>query len=385
MILADSASGLEGQRPNKRRPDALTRISERFLASFPGMKHTSPPKILVVGAGGIGGTIAGYLTEVGADVTASTTNQQIHDAVEAQGFRLRGDGDPREVKGAIHLGIPEGDVYDYILLATQPPQVEEAARSALAHLAEKGRMVVFQNGLCEERIAKLCGPERVIGGIIAWGASMPEPGLYDRTSSGGFQIGTLRGEADQALSELASLLEPIGPVTRSENLRGARWSKLALNCAISSMGTIGGDRLGALAKTRRYRRLALEIFTEVLAVAKAEEVVLEKVAGTLDLKWMALSETERKVAGSPSLAAKHAMLLAVGMRYRRLRSSMLSAIERGRPPAIDFLNGEIVSRARRHRIEVPVNESFVEAIHAIARGEERSSRETLDAIFEATR
>ena len=31
--------------------------------------------------------------------------------------------------------------------------------------------------------------DRVIGAIVAWGASMPEPGLYDRTSGGGFTIG----------------------------------------------------------------------------------------------------------------------------------------------------------------------------------------------------
>jgi 2-dehydropantoate 2-reductase len=349
------------------------------------MRRTSPPKLLVVGAGGIGGTVTGYLSEAGADIAASTTNQRIFDAVTSQGFRLRGDGDPRAVRGTIHLGLPEGEIYDYILLATQPPQVEEAARKAMPLLAEEGRMVVFQNGLCEERIARLCGPERVIGGIIAWGASMPEPGLYDRTSSGGFQIGTLSGIRGEHVQELAGLLEIIGPVTQTDNLRGARWSKLALNCAISSIGTIGGDRLGALAKTRRYRRLALEIFAEVVAVARAEGVRLEKVAGTLDLNWMALADSERKVAGSPSLAAKHGMLLAVGMRYRRLRSSMLSAIERGREPAIDFLNGEVVDRARKHGIEVPVNESFVEAIHAIARGEEKSSRQTLDAIYEATR
>lgn len=341
--------------------------------------------MLLLGAGGIGGTVCGHLTEVGADITASTTNPTIFDAVKAEGFQLRGDGNPRAVPGKIHLGLPEGEQYDYIFLATQPPQVEEAARSALPLLGKDGRVLVFQNGLCEERIAELCGPERVIGGIVAWGASMPEPGIYDRTSSGGFQIGTLSGIVDDHLHELANLLEVIGPVTLTDNLRGARWSKLALNCAISSMGTIGGERLGALVTNRRYRRLGLEVFAEVVAVATAENVRLEKVAGTLDLGWMALADSERNISGSPSLAAKHAMLLAVGMRYRRLRSSMLSAIERGRPPAIDFLNGEVVGRARKHGIEVPVNESFVEAIHAIARGEEKSSRATLDAIYEATR
>ncbi len=338
-----------------------------------------------MGAGGIGGTVAAYLTEVGADVVACTTNERIHAVVKDKGFRIAGDGNPRSVEGRITLGVPEGETYDYVFLATQPPQVEEAARQALPSLADRGRMVVFQNGLCEKRIAAICGEDRVIGGIVAWGASMTEPGLYDRTSSGGFQIGTTSGIHDEQLREVAGLLEIVGPVTQTKNLLGARWSKLALNCCISSLGTLGGDRLGPLARVRRYRRLGLEIFAEVVAVAKAEGIRLEKVSGTLDLNWIAISDKERTIPGSPNLAAKHAMLLAVGMRYRRLRSSMLSAIERGRPPSIDYLNGEVVALADKHGIATPVNTLIVSTIHAIARGEMQSSKKTLDGVFEATR
>jgi 2-dehydropantoate 2-reductase len=343
------------------------------------------PRILVVGAGAIGGTAAACLTEVGADVTAVTTNPTIHQAVRERGFRTAGEGGERAVPGRIELGVPPGELFDLVLLATQPPQVEEAARSALPALAEDGLMVCFQNGLCEDRVALIAGRERVVGGIVAWGASMPEPGLYDRTSAGGFTLGRLRGEPDAKVQALGALLESVGPVELTANLMGARWSKLALNCAVSSLGTIGGERLGPLAMVRRYRRIALEIFTEVVEVARAEEVRLEKVAGTLDVDWMALSAADREASASTSLTAKHALLMAVGLRYRRLRSSMLGAIERGRIPAIDFLNGEVVSRARRHGLAAPVNARVVELVHAISRGEERASRPLLDRLYQETR
>ncbi|HUS65961.1 MAG TPA: ketopantoate reductase C-terminal domain-containing protein, partial [Kofleriaceae bacterium] len=111
----------------------------------------------------------------------------------------------------------------------------------------------------------------------------------------------------------------------------------------------------------------------------------EKVSGTLDLEWVALSEADRERTASAALTAKHALMMAVGLRYRRLRSSMLAAIERGRVPAIDFLNGEIVTYAARHGLKVPVNEKIVEMVHAIARREERSSRALLDRLVEGTR
>jgi 2-dehydropantoate 2-reductase len=345
----------------------------------------SAPRLLVMGAGAIGGTVSARLTEIGADVTAVTTNEAIHGAVREHGFRTAGEGSKRSVRGRIELGVPAGEQFDVVLLATQPPQVEEAARAARPALAAAGTMVCFQNGLCESRIAAIAGPDRVTGGIVAWGASMPEPGLYDRTSAGGFTLGRLAGEPDDRLRALAALLEAVGPVELTSNLLGARWSKLALNCAVSSLGTIGGDRLGPLVRVRRYRRLALDIFTEVVEVARAEKVRLEKVAGTLDLDWIALSAADRAASASAGLTAKHALLLAVGLRYRRLRSSMLSAIERGRVPAIDFLNGEVVAHARPHGLAVPVNAAVVDTVHALARGELRPSRELLDRVYDETR
>src|SRR5689334_8864016 len=117
----------------------------------------SQPRILVMGAGAIGGTVAAHLTEVGADVTAVTTNPRIHDAVAAHGYRLTGEDGERAVPGTIALGVPTDRAFDLVLLATQPPQVEEAAAAARGALADGGHMVCFQNGLCEARVARIVG------------------------------------------------------------------------------------------------------------------------------------------------------------------------------------------------------------------------------------
>jgi 2-dehydropantoate 2-reductase len=377
---------------------------------------------MVVGAGGIGGIVAGSLAAAGVDVVAISTNPDIQCAVARDGFRLlrgpaarsgdsseartgvsprrsgrageagepaRGtvidEGRERRVHGRIAPAPPAGERFDVVVLTTQPPQVEDAARTAAPALADDGVMVVLQNGLCEARVAKLVGERRVVGAIVAWGASMPAPGRYERTAAGGFTIGRLSGAPDEACRRVADLLEAVGPTTLTDNLWGARWSKLALNCAISSLGTIAGERLGPLVLVRRYRRLALEIMTEVVAVARREGVKLEKVAGTLDLEWIALTDGERTSRGSAALTAKHALLLAVGLRYRRMRSSMLAAIERGRTPAVDFLNGEVADRGRLHGVPTPLNARIVELVHAIAAGRETSSRALLDRLFAESR
>jgi len=349
---------------------------------------SSRTRFLVVGCGAIGGVLTGCLAESGHDVTAVTTNEAIHGAVAERGLQLVGDGANRRVRAGVALGTSElaarGESFDYVLLATQPPQVEAAAREAAPVLAEGGAMICLQNGLCEERVAKIVGKDRVIGGVVAWGATMPEPGLYERTAAGGFTLGRLDGAPLTGHDALVTALESVGPVEVTDNLRGKRWSKLAINCAISSLGTIGGDRLGALMQHRIVRRLALEIMTEVVLVARTENVRLEKVSGTIDLPWVALTEEERRVAGSPSLVAKHGLLLAVGFRYRRMKSSMLSAIERGRTPAVDFLNGEVVDRARAHGLAVPVNQTIRDTVWRIAEKKKQPGLALLREVYEAT-
>jgi 2-dehydropantoate 2-reductase len=348
--------------------------------------RSGSPRFLVVGCGGIGGLVAAHLFASGHDVTALTTNAKIAGAINTSGFRVVGEGTSLVVSGrAVEKLAPNTAPFDYILLATQPPQVEEAARGVLDYLSPRGAMVTFQNGLCEERIAMIAGPERTLGGVVAWGASMAEPGVYERTSPGGFVLGRIDGAHDERLEPLARALGSIGETIVSQNLAGARWSKLAINCAITSIGALGGDRLGVLLRHRFIRRLALEVMTEVVLTARASGVRLEKVSGTLDLDWIALTDAERQAVGSPGLFAKHAILLAVGTRFRKMRSSMLAAIERGRPPAVDFLNGEITARGARFGIPTPINAAIQAEVHALASRKRTPSLDLCHALYDRTR
>jgi len=350
------------------------------------MQTTQTPRVLVMGCGGIGGIIAAHLAARGAAPTVVTHNPTVAAAINQHGFRLREDGAERAVAGHATAALPnDAGVFDLVLLATQPPQVARAAEMARPHLHPQGALVCLQNGLCEAHVAPLVGAERVLGAIVVWGASMPAPGIYERTSAGGFVIGRLDGADDARFAALRAQLAPVGPVEVTHNLAGARWSKLAINCAISSLGTIGGERLGELLRHRFVRRLGLEVMSEAVRVARREGVRLEKVSGTIDLAWIALTAADASGPGSPSLLAKHAVLLAVGAKYRRLRSSMLLAIERGREPAVEFLNGEVVRRADAFGLPAPINRRVRDLIHAIARRERRPSLELLRRLYDDSR
>lgn len=349
------------------------------------MKRRAP--ILVVGAGGIGGTLAGALTAAGERVAIVATNPSVAAALRTEGYRLQGAHGARQVPAGEVLGglSDAADRYGLVLLATPPTGVDAAAPEIARVLEPDGRVVCFQNGLCEERVARAVGAERVLGAVVAWGASTPAPGIFERTSRGGFTVGRLEGPADAALGELARLLAHVGPVSVTDDLRGARWSKLAINCAVSTLGTLGGDRLGPLLRHALVRRLALELMTEAVLVARAEGVRLGRVAGTLDLDWLALPAALGGEGSVPGLRLRHAVLVLVGLKYRRLRSSMLAAIERGRTPPVDFLNGEVEDRGAARGVVTPLNAAARRLVHRAARREVTPSLALLADLHRETR
>ena len=334
-------------------------------------------RILIVGCGGIGGVIATKLNAAQtAYVSVVSTNQEIVDAVSKHGFRMVGVGGPLSTSGPIQNAIPD-ELFDFVVLATRPPQVEEAAKQALHALRTDGVMLVLQNGLCEPRVAEVVGMERTIGGIVSFGAGMKEPGLFELTARGGITLGHMGSGGHPKLLQIARLLAPLGRIETTQNLIGARYSKLALNCAVSGIGTVGGMALGPLLMHSQVRNLALSVMREVVLVSRAEGVKLEPIAGTFDLNWLA-----NPTAADRGLThwLRHAVLLIVGLKYRRLRSSMLRAIERGRSPAVGFLNGEIVERGERHQIATPFNRAIRDTVLRIAASESSSDLSHIGAI-----
>ena len=353
------------------------------------MAHS--PRILLVGSGGVGGVVAALLARAGCDLTVVTGNPEIRAAIAERGLRVR-ELDGREWSAApprppvTHLHELSGTPpFALALLATKTTSLETVLPVVRPLLGDKGQVVCMQNGLPEERAAAVLGPERVIGCVVSWGATLLGPGHSVRTSQGGFQLGRLGGPRDAAddpvLAQAEAVLGQALPTRIIPNLLGVRWCKLAVNSATSTLGAAGGDTLGTLMRKRVVRRLALEIWAELCAVAEATQVELAPVMGNIDIRNMALSELDRQRRyGSPSLFIKHALLFALALRYRRMRSSMAVAIERGRTPEIDYLNGEIVRRGTALGVATPVNAALVTVIHDIVAGRKQPGMHNLHEV-----
>ena len=344
----------------------------------------------VLGTGGIGGVTAACLLRQGVDVTPVARDPEARAVMARQGLRVTDlDGTTWQVPLSSPPVAALSDAtgtFDAVIVAVQAPALEAALTSARAALSPETLIVVFQNGLPEARAAALVPDARIVGCVVGWGASMVAPGELKRTSRGGLQLGQLAGIGTPAtpaqLSALCVALRATGPADLADNFAGVRWSKLAINSVTSTVGAIGGDTLGKLLLHRLVRRLSLEVWTEVRAVAEASGVRMTKVGGTIDMNLLTLTHFERGFPLAPTLFLKHVLMTAVGMRFRRMRSSMLYALERGRPPEIDHLNGELVRRGAALGVPTPVNAALVQRVRDIEAGRQTSS---LDGLLSLAR
>src|SRR5205823_1385376 len=212
---------------------------------------------------------------------------------------------------------------------------------------------------------------RTFGAVIGWSASSDAHGEYVLTGGGKFILGAVDGSTDRVMP-ISSVLERAFPVRVTPNLRGARWTKLAFNCALSTLCAISGLDFGGLAARRGARRLAVRIVGEAITVAEKRGVRLEKVVG-LDPRWF--------VAGAKPAFLQHVLIWLAARRRPRQRSGMLQRLMAGRPAGqIDDLNGAVVKAAHQVRLDAPLNARVRDLVHAIERGEEKIGPHQLERL-----
>jgi 2-dehydropantoate 2-reductase len=235
----------------------------------------------------------------------------------------------------------------------------EASHTLLPVLKKNGYIISMQNGICEDAIAALFGKERVIGCVTGWGATMIEPGKLIMTSTGDFILGYPDKEEDDFLKSVAQILSSVVKVKTTGNIMGHLYSKLIINSCITSLGAICGLYLGKMLSITKIRSIFIEIIREAMDVAEGINIKVEKFGGKLDFNIF------RKSSGVFSMIRCHLLLMIIGFKYRKLKSSSLQSLERGKPTEIDYLNGYIVRNGIESGLSVPVNTIIMNIIHEI--------------------
>ncbi len=327
------------------------------------MKQTGL-KFLVIGAGAIGGITAALLRKNGINVEIVCKHDEYASLISDIGISISGACGDFIVKIPAVASVAQvTEEKDIILLATKATDMMEAARSIDDTLKKEGFLISLQNGICEDDLASIIGKQRVIGCVTGWGATMKSMGKLEMTSKGDFMLGYPDRDPDDFLLSIAETLSLVVPAKTTGNIIGHKYSKLIINSCITSLGAICGLYLGKMLQIRKVRNIFIEIITEAVGVAKIMNIKIEVFGGKLDfIKFL-------KGKGIISDFRRHLILMIIGYKYRKLKSSSLQSLERGKPAETDYLNGYIVMNGNKYGVPVPVNTVIVNMIHQIELGE----------------
>jgi 2-dehydropantoate 2-reductase len=334
------------------------------------------PSVAVIGAGAIGGILAARLARAGYEPQVVCKHVDLAELARAPGLHVTGvGGEVRAAVRAVETPAQLSPPLEVVFHATKATDMLEAAREVAPLMGPEGLMVSLQNGICEEALAKVAGRGRVAGCVVGFGATMHGPAELEMTSGGEFVLGSLDGRDDPRLEPVREMLATAAPCRLSANILGELYAKLIINSCINSLGAITGLRLGEMLARLKARRVFIAVMREAMRVARAMDLEVPPGAGgKLDYQSF--------LQGSGPLGSlrRHLMIRLIGFRYRRLKSSSLQSLERGKPTEIDYLNGYIVAKGRELGQPTPVNSRLAAMVKEIEAGSRRLGPENLQEV-----
>ena len=331
-------------------------------------------RLLIWGAGAIGGTIGAYMARAGHDVTF-VDNAAVHvDAINAQGLAITGPIATFTVRAPAFTPDKVSGQWETILLAVKAQDTAAATHALAPHLAPDGYVVSAQNGLNELVIAEIVGKSRTVGSFVNFGADYMEPGVIMYGGRGAVVLGELDGARTPRVVALHSALlefEPNSIIT--PNIWGFLWGKLAYGAQLFVTALTNESIADALADPA-YRALYIAIAREVMSVATAQGIAPEAFNGFNPHAFMpdadeavALASLDDMVAHNRKSAKTHSGI------WRDL------AVRKRRTEA-DAQLGPIVTFGAASGVPTPLTAKTIELVHEIEEGQRPLQLANLDEL-----
>lgn len=337
-------------------------------------------RIVIVGAGAVGGYFGAYLARAGEDVTLVDPWPEHVETIRRQGLSLTGMTDEETISVAprtLHLtelqGLSKEKPVDIAIVATKSYDTAWATQLIAPYLASDGYVVSAQNGINEERIADIVGWGRVVGCMVGnnFTVDLHEAGHIRRTMPRSdkvysLQVGEVHGRTSPRVKELEQILSAVDTTSVTNNLWGVRWSKLCVNGmrnGVSAATGLGGNARDA---HDQIRKVVIRLAGEAVLVGEAMGYELEPF-----LKLEPRQYVRAMQGDSVSLQEVETSLLAGtkgSVRSNLQRPSMAQDMEKGRRTEIEEINGFIVAKGQEAGVEAPTHKALTEIVKNVERG-----------------
>jgi len=245
-------------------------------------------KIAVFGAGGVGAFFGGLLVQGGADVRFIARGPQLA-VLRSGGILIRSlrFGDVQVPPVHAESDTARVGPCDLVLVCVKAYQTPQILDDLAALVTDRTTLVTLQNGVeSDEPLAARFGPERVIPGVVYVGATVEEPGVVSHVAAGTIAIGVRDGGEASRLPVVAAALERSGqPVKIVDDIQLERWRKLLWNASFNPVSAVTERTPRELVDVASTRQLLIDLMQEVIAVARAQGIVLADDAIDEQLAW----------------------------------------------------------------------------------------------------
>ncbi|EPR76009.1 2-dehydropantoate 2-reductase [Leifsonia rubra CMS 76R] len=311
-------------------------------------------RIGVIGAGAVGGAVAGLLARAGHDVEVTARGAHL-DTIRASGLAITGVwGDSiSRLRAAATLTR----VNELVIVATKAHDAEQALRDNITYLRNVP-VVIFQNGLDSLKTAHRASPRSdAIGGLATFASSFLSPGNIHVTAAGPSYLG-VAGDNDVPARYAADILDAVMPTSVVANFRGAQWTKLIIN-QVNALPAITGYSVQSIVAHSLLRRVMTASMRETVRVALSNGIHFETLQG---LSHRRLNNFARSPLWMGELLPR---VMARRMGSTPNPGSTLQSIKRGHPSEVNALNGAVVRAATAKNQRAAVNALMVELVHSV--------------------
>ncbi|MGA8198018.1 MAG: 2-dehydropantoate 2-reductase N-terminal domain-containing protein [Acetobacteraceae bacterium] len=319
-------------------------------------------RILIWGAGAIGGSVGAWLKRAGHDIGFVDVVAEHVAAIRGQGLRITGPVEEFTVAVPAFLPGEIAGTWRHIFLAVKAQHTEAATRALTPHLAQDGYVLSLQNGLNETIIRHIVGPDRTIGAFINFGADWIAPGEIMFGNRGAVVLGELDGAMTPRLAALHAVMRDFEPdAITTPDIWSYLWGKLGYGAMLfaQALGQKGiADCLARPELLPLWRRLG----EEAIVVAQAEGVQPRGFNGY---------EVEAFKPGAGEAAARASVdaMVAFNSISAKTHSGVWRDLAiRKRRTEVDVQIAPIAEIGARHGIDCRATRKLVDMIHEVEEG-----------------
>jgi 2-dehydropantoate 2-reductase len=229
-------------------------------------------KIIILGAGGVGGYYGGLLALHGQEVTFIAHGAHL-DAIRQDGLMVKSVNGDFQIQPARATDSPaEAGVGDLVLVCTKTTSDEAVFRMLPEMVGPDTTVMSLQNGVdAVERIGAVIGMEHMLGGATWISSAVESPGVIRQiTQFRRVVAGELDGRLTPRLQAVAGAFQPTGiTFETSTEFSKVLWTKFIFIAAVSGVGALTRLAVGEYRAVPETRSLLMGIMGEVECVALA--------------------------------------------------------------------------------------------------------------------